>query len=74
MAAKLTIQDAPAKATETRDFVAGIRKVGPNSYRVVTGLIVDGMASLKVDAVEQPLEHAAETLKIAFRKLLAEAP
>lgn len=56
------------------DYVCGLRKVGPRQYQLVTGLVVDGEPNLKVDDVAQPLEHAAESLRIAFQKMFLNIP
>ena len=64
-------EDDPALGV---DFVCGLRKVGPRQYTVVSGRIIDGEPHFKVDGVAQPLEHAAELLRIEFQKLISVIP
>ncbi len=55
--------------------MCGLRKVGPNSYKVVAGTVVgDKAIDWKVDHVDQSLEFSAEALKTALKRLLAEIP
>lgn len=62
-------------AVSTTDYVAGLRKTGPGQYAVVTGVVVDGeVLDWKADSVAQPLQFAAEALRLALRKLLDETP
>ncbi len=62
---------APSKV----DHICGLRKVGPNSYVVVTGRVVDGQAvEWKVDPISQPLDHAALTLTMKLRAMVGEMP
>ncbi len=56
------------------DYVAGLRKTGPNQYTVITGKIVNGVGDVKVDHVHQSLEYSAEGLKVALRNLLGSMP
>lgn len=56
------------------DFVCGLRKVGPSLYSLVTGRVVDGVPELKVDAVSQSLDHAAEELRAEFQRLMEVIP
>ncbi len=51
-------------------FIAGIRKLGPQRYAVVTGTIANPI----VDTVAQPLEYAAEAMKLAVLKMLNVMP
>lgn len=59
---------------QTVDFVAGLRKTGPNQYKVISGTVVNGVPEVRVDHVEQSLEHSAIALKLAFRNLLSRMP
>lgn len=56
------------------DYIAGLRKVGPATYRVVSGKIVNGVVELKVDHLEQSLEYSAEGLKTALHNLIGAIP
>ena len=70
MAAKPIVPSGPAVV----DFVCGLRKVGPQRYSLVTGKVVNGVPELKVDEAAQKQEFAAEELRIAMQKLMAEIP
>lgn len=50
--------------------IVGLTKVAPNRYAVVTGTAANHI----VDNVSQPLEYAAETLKVALLKMLQVMP
>lgn len=64
-----------ANAVSFTDYVAGLRKTGPGEYAVVSGVVVDGeVLEWKADPVSQPLQFAAETLRLTLRKLLDETP
>lgn len=64
MAKPKTIELAPEV------HIVGLTKVAPNRYAVVTGTAANPI----VDNVSQPLEYAAETLKVALLKMLQVMP
>lgn len=69
----------PAEAVEAKregdavDYVCGLRKVG-SKYCLVTGRVIDGVPDLRVDALSQTLDHAAEELRAEFQKLMETIP
>lgn len=66
----------PTKADQpkTVDYVCGLRKIGTNRYSLVTGVVANGVPELKVDAIVQSLDLAAEELRATFQKLMKEIP
>ena len=65
MAKKPLIPDPPAEI-----HIVGLTKVAPNRYAVVTGTAANPI----VDGVNQPLEYAAEALKVALLRMLTVMP
>ncbi len=60
------------------DYVCGLRKVasraGVAQYSLVVGKLIDGVFEGKVDSAAQPLEHAAEELRLAFQDTMKTIP
>lgn len=56
------------------DYMCGLRRVGPSKYVVVSGLVKDGVPDLRVEAVAQSLDHAAEELRSEFQRLVEFIP
>lgn len=56
------------------DYVCGLRRVGPSKYVVVSGLVRDGVPDLRVEAISQSLDHAAEELRSEFQRLVEFIP
>lgn len=50
--------------------IVGLTRVAPSRYAVVTGTATHPV----IDTVSQPLEYAAETLKVALLRLLQVVP
>lgn len=58
---KVLVPDAPPDI-----HIVGLTKTGPNRYAVVSGTV----ATPVVDTVSQPLEYAAEAMKVAILRML----
>jgi hypothetical protein len=59
------VPDPPAEI-----HIVGLTKTAPNRYAIVTGTAANPL----VDTVSQPLEYAAETMKVALLKMLETVP
>lgn len=71
---KKTEAPTPQKA-ETVDYVAGIRKVAPNEYRVVTAKLVDGkVTELKIASEPQELRFTALELRTILARMVEVMP
>lgn len=55
---------------EPETFIVGLRKLGPKKYSVVTGTL----SSPIVDLATDPLEYAAEAMKLSIHKMLQVIP
>lgn len=62
---KPIVPDPPAEV-----HIVGLTKVAPNRYAVVTGTAANPI----VDGVSQPMEYAAEALKVALLRMLTVMP
>lgn len=62
----------PTPAIEVKPdiYIVGLTRTGPNRFAIVTGTV----ASPKIDVVSQPLEYAAESLKMAMLNLMQTVP
>ncbi len=60
----------PTPVKEPDIHIVGLKKLGPKRYSVVTGTV----ASPVIDTTTDPLEYAAEAMKLAIHKLLQNIP
>lgn len=69
----IKVQENPQRTVI--DYVAGLRKTGPNQYAVVIGRVENGrLKGWQVDSVSQSLEFSSEALKMAMGRILLEIP
>ena len=57
-------------AVEAEIHIVGLVKKSPGRYAIVTGTASNPI----IDTVSQPLEYAAETLKVAVMRMLMVVP